>query len=96
MKRAASPQSSQNVTPEESQMKLPRYLHSVPLLVFLLVGCIIASANDALAQCRIEFCDDFFKSAEQQRDPYEERIETERHDFTQSAVTVGYRVMPTN
>lgn len=36
-----------------------------------------------------EFWDDFTKSAEQQRDPFEERIETERHDFTQSAVTVG-------
>ena len=36
-----------------------------------------------------EFCDDFRKSWDEQRDPFEERIETERHDFTQSAVTVG-------
>ena len=28
-----------------------------------------------------------------QRDPFEERIETERHDFTQSAVTVGKGVL---
>ena len=36
-----------------------------------------------------EFCDDFSKCRHCQRDPFEERIETERHDFTQSAVTVG-------
>lgn len=36
-----------------------------------------------------EFCDDFTKPARCQRDPFEERIETERHDFTQSATTVG-------
>lgn len=36
-----------------------------------------------------EFCDDFSKCGGCQRDPFEERIETERHDFTQSAVTVG-------
>jgi hypothetical protein len=36
-----------------------------------------------------EFVDDFGKPAHEQREPYEERIETERHDFTQSAITVG-------
>lgn len=36
-----------------------------------------------------EFCDDFTKPWCCQRDPFEERIETERHDFTQSATTVG-------
>lgn len=41
----------------------------------------------------IEFLDDFSKPVGQQRDPFEERIETERHDFTQSAVTVGQGVM---
>lgn len=40
-----------------------------------------------------EFCDDFTKPYCAQRDPWEERIETERHDFTQSAVTVGRGVM---
>lgn len=40
-----------------------------------------------------EFCDDFTKHVRSQRDPYEERIETERHDFTQSAVTVGRGVL---
>lgn len=41
----------------------------------------------------LEFCDDFAKSWEEQRNPWEERIETERHDFTQSAVTVGSGVV---
>ena len=44
------------------------------------------------AEPLLQFCDDFSKPAHSQRDPYEERIETERHDFTQSAVTVGRRV----
>lgn len=54
-------------------------------LAFLLV---LAAGPQADAQI-FEFCDDFTKPACQQRDPFEERIETERHDFTQSAVTVG-------
>lgn len=37
----------------------------------------------------LEFCDDFSKPRYCQRNPFEERIETDRHDFTQSAVTVG-------
>lgn len=36
-----------------------------------------------------EFCDDFSKSKSAQRNPWDERIETERHDYTQSAITVG-------
>lgn len=40
-----------------------------------------------------EFCDDFTKPLAAQRNPWEERIETERHDFTQSAVTVGRGVV---
>lgn len=40
-----------------------------------------------------EFLDDFSKPSHCQREPYEERIETERHDFTQSAVTVGRGVV---
>jgi hypothetical protein len=39
-----------------------------------------------------EFCDDFSKPRSSQRNPWNERIETERHDFTQSAVTVGLGV----
>lgn len=41
----------------------------------------------------LEFCDDFSKPAACQRDPFEERIETERHDFTQSATTVGRHIV---
>lgn len=36
----------------------------------------------------LEFCDDL-QGCGAHKDPYEERIETERHDFTQSATTVG-------
>ena len=36
-----------------------------------------------------EFCDDFSKPSSAQRNPWNERIETERHDYTQSAITVG-------
>lgn len=49
--------------------------------------------SDSSGQPLLEFCDDFTKPASQQRDPFEERIETERHDFTQSAVTVGRGVV---
>ena len=49
---------------------------------------LVASQSQSTAQL-FEFCDDFVKDVRCQRDPYEERIETERHDFTQSAVTVG-------
>lgn len=51
------------------------------------LGPAIASAQG------IEFLNDFSTPLDQQRDPFEERIETERHDFTQSAVTVGRGVM---
>lgn len=42
-------------------------------------------------QPRIKFLDDLFHRLHtaSDRDPYEERIETERHDFTQSTKTVG-------
>lgn len=55
---------------------------------FALVA-LYAATPTAHAQVLFEFLDDFGKSAEEQREPFEERIETERHDFTQSAVTVG-------
>jgi len=46
-------------------------------------------------QPRIKFLDDLFygSHASSYRNPYEERIETERHDFTQSTKTVGHRVV---
>jgi len=49
---------------------------------------LLAGQSPAAGQL-FEFCDDFMKDVRLQRDPYEERIETERHNFTQSAVTVG-------
>lgn len=54
----------------------------------LLMAAVLLAPAGANAEW-FEFCDDFRKPAEEQRDPYEERIETERHDFTQSAITVG-------
>jgi hypothetical protein len=62
-------------------------------LAIMLFGCLVASAIDSYGQSLLEFRDDFTKPACQQRDPFEERIETERHDFTQSAVTVGRGVV---
>lgn len=49
--------------------------------------------SNSLAGGLFEFCDDFGKSARCQRDGWEERIETERHDFTQSATTVGRGIL---
>jgi len=60
-------------------------------LAIMLLGSLVAP--DSYGQSLFEFCDDFSKPAHCQRDPYEERIETERHDFTQSAVTVGRHVV---
>jgi hypothetical protein len=45
-------------------------------------------APSAWAFPELEFCDDF-RGCGASKNPYEERIETERHDFTQSATTVG-------
>lgn len=56
--------------------------------VCALASLALTFAAPARAQF-LEFCDDFTKPACAQRNPWEERIETERHDFTQSAVTVG-------
>lgn len=53
-----------------------------------LLGLVLLAPASSHAQL-FEFCDDFTKPRHCQRDPFEERIETERHDFTQSAVTVG-------
>lgn len=66
---------------------MPRRLNT---LVFL--SC-ITLCSSTQAQGLFEFLDDFGKPASQQRNPWEERIETERHDFTQSAVTVGRGVL---
>ena len=48
-------------------------------------------SHDCGQQYRIKFLDDLIYKLRPpfERDPYEERIETERHDFTQSTTTVG-------
>lgn len=58
----------------------------------LVLMCSLGAVSAAHAEgsiCPLEFLDDFTKPRCCQRDPFEERIETERHDFTQSATTVG-------
>jgi hypothetical protein len=60
--------------------------------VIAFIGCLGAAGTDAYGQL-FEFCDDSSKPWCAQRNPWEERIETERHDFTQSAVTVGRGVL---
>jgi hypothetical protein len=52
------------------------------------LACSVASA-----ECWLSFCDDLFGGDFDCENPYAERIETERHDFTQSAVTVGRGVV---
>ncbi len=58
------------------------------ILLLLFATVSLLSHSDSSGQL-FEFCDDFTKPYCCQRNPYEERIETDRHDFTQSAVTVG-------
>ena len=58
-------------------------------LVAVLKAAIAPTSHGQL----LEFVDDFTKPRREQRDPFDERIETERHDFTQSAVTVGQGMM---
>ena len=58
----------------------------------VLLGSLVTFTANSYGQL-FEFCDDFCKPWRCHRDPFEERIETERHDFTQSAVTVGRGVV---
>ncbi len=68
---------------------------AVLLLAASMLTCATSgSAEDCCdANCRftLKFLDDLGRIGRPcpQRDPYEERIETERHDFTQSTKTVG-------
>lgn len=72
-----------------------RAITASALLIFL--ACNSLACNVASAQCChecepiFEFIDDLqcFPYGTCHRDPYEERMETERHDFTQSTKTVG-------
>ena len=66
--------------------------HLFQCRLVVLLALLFASPAESFGQL-FEFCDDFTKTGPCQRDPFEERIETERHDFTQSAVTVGRGVV---
>ena len=61
----------------------------LPLLATVATLALAFSSSVRAEEPFFRFLDDFGKPWEQQRNPYEERIETERHDFTQSTVTVG-------
>jgi hypothetical protein len=75
-------------------------LRSIALIPALVCCSTVAAAQkscyegDDCEPCLV-FLDDLFcfGRSHAHRDPYEERIETERHDFTQSAKTVGYHVV---
>ncbi len=62
--------------------------------VLILLSC-QAAFGGGPEEPRLKFLDDFFYlgSPPCQQDPFEERIETERHDFTQSTRTVGRGVI---
>ncbi len=68
---------------------------AVFLTVAFTSGLLSATAQESFrgnssAEPRIKFIDDLFRWGQpSRRDPWEERMETERHDFTQSATTVG-------
>jgi outer membrane putative beta-barrel porin/alpha-amylase len=75
------------------------------IFLFSLLLAILASAPVSQAQnCRCQNCQDepclkflddlrCFPYGTCEREPYDERMETERHDFTQSATTVGRGVV---
>lgn len=73
-----------------------RYAWMLGLVVLtaLFAGPIQAAESGSYDGPRIKFLDDLFGGdyAGHRRDPFAERIETERHDFTQSTKTVGYHV----
>jgi len=62
------------------------------ILIVVLAGAMVAGPFAPAFAAWPEFCDDLWGGAEFKY-PYEERIETERHDFTQSATTVGRGVV---
>ena len=68
------------------------------LLLCVSICSVVPLNNSCLVQARepfLRFVDDLciFSGGDCDRDPYEERIETERHDFTQSTTTVGPGVL---
>jgi hypothetical protein len=70
-------------------MRYHRFLYAAVLAIGSLAAPTVADGEPL-----IKFWDDLHVfSYESTRDPYEERIETERHDFTQSTDTVGQGVV---
>jgi hypothetical protein len=79
---------------------MPFDLKSGLLLVFLIIGGIHTGytqdcCDDASCWPQPKFWDDLQRIGKPcpRRDPFDERIETERHDFTQSTKTVGRGVV---
>ncbi len=73
---------------------LARLIFTSTILTLLMSSASIAQDSCVDSCCykpRIKFLDDLFHngSSASESNPYEERIETERHDFTQSTKTVG-------
>jgi Putative MetA-pathway of phenol degradation len=68
-------------------IRIGRVAHLIGASLLILAG--LAGTSQAFPE--LEFCDDLLccPQCREHKDPYEERIETERHDFTQSATTVG-------
>lgn len=60
-----------------------------PHALLLAFAALLSGGAPQLHGELFEFIDDFEKPWNEQRARFEERIDTERHDFTQSATTVG-------
>ncbi len=77
-------------------MRMPPFARSI--IALLLIGSAGSVVVSSMAQTtdadefKIRFLDDLLLQDVPDRDPYEERIETERHDFTQSTKTIGRHV----
>jgi hypothetical protein len=75
-------------------MSVQRQLPYQFAVAFILVGvfCEIVGQPSVRAEdCQLLFLDDLFAplQADESRDPWAERMDTDRHDYTQSARTVG-------
>lgn len=72
------------------------YVRILSSVIILFAGTAPALAGNCRTcdEPRIKFLDDLYALPHgvRHKDPFEERIETERHDFTQSTKTVGYHV----
>lgn len=71
-------------------MRHALFIASILVLALMPVSPLHAQCDNR-PECGIRFLDDLlaFPRGTSNRDPYEERMETERHDFTQSSTTVG-------